>query len=334
MTFVPSNTPRALSYSSWSLYKKDPDEFFIKYLARNRAPRLPQENYMAVGSGFDAFVKAALHSDLFGHEGDFAFDKLFDEQVENHKDFAHAAGNHALNAYVHSGAYAELLKLLEQSIVPPRFESKLVAEISGVPFTGKPDLRFMLDFGRGPLRIVLDWKVRGYCSKSAASPSKGYALCRDGQAQEKPSRSQGKEHGKYLAYDHLGLTINQGYMETCSPDYANQVSVYGWMLGEEPGDENVVCAIDEIVAKPNTPQPLLRVANHKARVSRGHQLALLKDIVDCWDAIQTGHIFPELTREQNDEKCEQLELEAVGLASNGTPEEDWFNEVVRPQFKR
>ena len=31
---------------------------------------------------------------------------------------------------------------------------------------------------------------------------------------------------------------------------------------------------------------------------------------------------------------EVLEQTAVGLATDGSAEENWFNEVVRPQFKR
>ena len=71
----------------------------------------------------------------------------------------------------------------------------------------------MLDFGFGLIDCILDWKVRGYCSKYAASPSKGYVLCRDGYKSEKPSRSHGTEHDNYLAYNHRGLTINAGYLE-------------------------------------------------------------------------------------------------------------------------
>lgn len=331
--FQPKTVPKTLSYSSWSLKESDTEEFFLRYLACNRPSRLPQTNYMSVGSGFDAFVKAELHTAIFGDAGEFAFDKLFTSQVEEqNRDFAYDAGKHALEAYRFSGAYDELLGLLERSVEPPRFESTLTGEIgNGVPFTGKPDLRFMLPDG---VRVVLDWKVRGYCSKSATSPSPGFSMCRDAYVEGKPTRGGGKAHAKYLAYDHRGLEINAGYMETCSKDYANQVSIYGWLLGETPGDEQVVVAIDEIVSKGGAPEtPLLRVAQHKARVSRDHQLELLKSIEACWESITSGHIFTYLSEAESDEKCEEMERLATGLASNGTPSEDWFNEVVRSQFK-
>jgi hypothetical protein len=352
MPFELKRRPQSLSYSSWALYEKDPDEFFIKYLAGTKAPRLPQENYMSVGSAFDAYIKADLHSAVYGPKSDpnFEFDKLFVDQVEEHnRDWALEAGKYLMECYVYSGARDELLKLLLQSIEPPRFESKIDAEIDGVPFSGKPDLRFMLGLADEPCRIVLDWKVKGFCSKHGASPSKGYALCRDGYdavklglnatkscPQGKPSKSHMTEHANYLAYNHRGLTINQGYMEACNVDYADQVSTYGWMLGETPGDENVVVWIDELVSKfmGVGQKPLMRIANHRARVSREHQLKLLDKIKKCWDAITTGHIFRDMSREDSDSRCEVLESMSIGLATDGSAEENWFNEAVRPQFKR
>ena len=70
-----------------------------------------------------------------------------------------------------------------------------------------------------------------------------------------------------------GLLINSGYMEGCNNEYADQLCLYGWLLGEAVGDENVVLMIDEIVAKYMGPdvRPLLRVANHRGRVSKAHQ---------------------------------------------------------------
>jgi hypothetical protein len=86
-------------------------------------------------------------------------------------------------------------------------------------------------------------------------------------------------------------------MESCNEEYADQLSIYGWLLGEEPGDDNVVVMLDELVAKPNGEpgvMPLMRIANHRARVTKAHQLKLLDRIRGCWDAIESGHIFTEL----------------------------------------
>src|SRR3990167_884900 len=199
--------PKSLSYSSMSLWYKDQDEFYIRYLADHAAPRLPQEQPAAVGSAFDAYVKAQLNWHLYGRAmaRQFEFPAIFESQVEpQNRDFALKAGKHVFKAYKLCGAYDDLLKQLQQSVEPTRFEFKVDGLIRGVPFTGKPDCRFVLDLWQGRIPCIYDWKVRGYCSKYGASPAKGYAVCLDGFKSEKPSRSQGKEHAMYKAMDFRG----------------------------------------------------------------------------------------------------------------------------------
>ena len=329
--------PKALSYSSLTLWEKNPEEFYVRYLADHSAPRLPQEPPMAVGSAFDAYVKAAINHVLYGTAtpSQFEFGAIFESQVEpQNRDFALKAGKHVFKAYKMCGAFDDLLKLLRQSVEPPRFEFKVDGVIAGAPFTGKPDCRFVLNFGSGLIHCILDWKVRGYCSKYAASPSKGYMLCRDGYKSEKPSRSHGTEHDNYLAYNHRGLTINAGYLEYCNDEYADQLCLYGWLLGEQPGDENVVGMIEEIVSKPASPLPLLRIANHRARVKADHQQKLLERVGRCWQAVTSGNIFPDLSPEENVGRREVLEEMALSLGKTAGQYDEWFNAVTRPQFKR
>jgi hypothetical protein len=329
-------TPRSLSYSSMTLWEKNPEEFYLRYLADHAAPRLPQEPPMAVGSSFDARVKSNLHTDLFGAGSDprFAFETVFESQVEPQcRDFALPAGQVVFDAYKLSGAYDELLALLQQAVEPPRFEFKVDGVIAGAPFTGKPDCRFVLDRGFGRIHCILDWKVHGYCSKYPTSPSKGYMLCRDGYKSAKQSRSHGTQHTNFLAYDHLGLTINAGYMEFCNDEYADQLCLYGWLLGEKPGDENVVAMIEEVVAKPAEPTPILRIANHRARIKADYQQKLLDRVVRCWQAITTGNVFDDLTPEENAGRRKVLEDMALSLGKTAGEYDDWFNEATRPQFK-
>ena len=305
----------------------------MRYMADHPAPRMPQEPPMAVGSSFDARVKAALHAALFGAGSDpkFAFDAIFEAQVEPQcRDFALPAGQVVFDAYKLCGAYDELLALLQQSVEPPRFEFKVDGVIAGAPFTGKPDCRFVLDFGEGRIPCIEDWKVRGYCSKYPTSPSKGYMLCRDGYKAEKQSKSHGTQHTNFLAYNHHGLTINVGYMEFCNDEYADQLCLYGWLLGETPCDENLVGMIEEIVAKPATP-PILRVANHRARIKADHQQKLLDRVAACWLAVTTGNIFTEMTPEENANRRQVLDDMALSLGKTAGAYDDWFNEVSRPQ---
>jgi hypothetical protein len=327
--------PNHLSYSSLALWEKDREEFYLKYLAEHRAPRLPQLKPMAIGAAFDAYVKAALHEQLFGKRADpqFEFDTIFCTQVEvPHRDWARENGQYVFDSYKHSGAFQRLYDFLAVSVEPPRFEFTVEGKLAGrVPFLGKPDCRFVLDLGQGRIHVIVDWKVRGYCSKNPVSPSKGYMICRDGYTAARQSPSHGKEHSNYLAYDHRGLTINAGYLEGCSREYADQLSIYGWLQGELPGDENVVLGIEEIVAKPGQPLPYLRVATHRARVRGDYQRSLLDRITSCWDTITSGHIFAQLSREESDELCRTLEDVAVGLQPTGSSLDNWFNQVTRAQ---
>lgn len=320
--------PRSLSYSSLRLFENDIEEFYMKYIADKAAPRLPQEPPMAVGSAFDAYVKSQLSWALYGHamSPQFEFGTIFESQVEPQcRDFALKAGKHCFKAYKLSGAYDELLGWLQKSIEPPRFEFTVTGTIGGAPFLGKPDVRFVLDLGEGRISVIDDFKVHGYCSQYGASPSQGYRICRDGYVTTKPSRSHSKEHAKYLGMNYRGLTINSGYMELCNREYADQLSLYGWLLGEQVGDENVILMIDELVGKyMDGNPPLLRIANHVGRVSKAHQLALEARVAKCWTAITTGHIFQDMSLADSQARCEVLDNMSGTILSDGSLMDDFF----------
>ncbi|MHB8108137.1 MAG: hypothetical protein ACYDH4_12035 [Candidatus Cryosericum sp.] len=325
--------PKALSYSSLTLWEKQPEEFYIKYLSNHAAPRLPQTPPMAVGSAFDGFVKSTLAYALYGcgMSAQFEFGTIFESQVEPQcRDFALTAGKVAFKAYKLCGAYDDLLSLLRKSIEPPRFEFTVNSLVNGVPFTGKPDVRFVLDLGQGRIPCVFDFKVRGYCGKGNTSPSKGYMTCLDGFV-GKPSRSQGKEHELFKAMDFRGLTINSGFMEFCNSEYSDQLTLYSWLLGENIGDENTVLGIEELCAKAGTP-PTLRYARHRGRVKADYQRKLAERVSTCWQAITSGHIFTDLSREDNDARCEVLDEMAIGLVSDGSKLDQWFSDVTRPRL--
>lgn len=328
--------PTYLSHSSLTLWGKNREEFYIKHLAETRAPRIAQEVYMSVGAGFDAYAKSALHERLFGKGADpqFDFTAIFENQVEPHnREFALDAGKYVFDCYVLTGAFDELLAMLQKSKEPPRFEFEVRSEIKGVPIVGKPDCRFIHECG---VHVILDWKVKGFCSKYGASPSKNYRLCRDGYGPPfKASKSHNTAHKDYVPYDHHGFEINQLYMESGNEEYADQLCMYGWLLGEQIGDEEVVCCIDELVSK-YMPEgrPLLRVAQQRARVSNAHQMTVLSRMVECWDAITSGWVFRDLSREESDQKCHHLEQKVIALQSDGSLEENLYAQMARPQFRK
>jgi len=296
---------------------------------------------MCVGSSFDARVKSALHEALYGVGADpvYKLETLFEDQVESqNRDFAWEAGAYCFEAYKKSGSYDELLELLKKSVEDPRFECKLTGTIGGAPFLGKPDCRFVLDFGFGRISIVFDWKVKGFCGRHASSPTKGYLLCRDGfKSKGKASRSHNTSHKMYMEHDFRGLKINRDFMESCSESYADQCSLYGWLLGESVGSEDSIVWIDELCSKPTgdvleKEYPTLRISNYRSRVKPSYQEQLVARVSACWEAVTSGHIFTEMGREANDEHIEMLDSIAVGLASDGSPEENWYSEISRPQI--
>jgi len=329
--------PKHISPSAFMLWAKDEDEYVLRHLVTNRPPRTDQVLAASVGSSFDAWTKSNLHAALFGAGADpkFEFAAIFEEQVEPHnRDEARLMGLHCFDNYVATGAYDELLELMQNAQSEPKFEFLCSGDVDGVPLLGYPDCQFVTASG---LHVILDWKVRNYCSKYSASPIKNHRICRDGLDWPKPSRSNGKAHKNYKPMDFHGLEINEGYMELADKEWATQLSIYGWLLGEEPGDENVVVCIDELVSKsrkPDNDTPLLRVANHRARVSRDFQLQLLKNIKTLWGRIQSGHVYGNLPREESDQKFQEIEKKAVGLASDGSDLENWFSQLSRAGYRK
>lgn len=327
-------TPRYLSHSAFALWEKDPEEYYLKHLAETRAPRIPQERPAAVGSAFDAYTKAALHEALYGKGSDpeYEFEALFEQQVEPHnRDWARPEGEYVFQSYKESGAYDDLLALLLKARGQPRFEFTVEASLGGVPFLGKPDLRFETENG---VKVVHDWKVNGYCSNNATSPTKGYMLCRDGYKARKPSKSHGTAHKQFVPFDFNGLVIDAGYMEDISTSWADQLSLYGWALGHKIGDQDVVLQIHQIVAKPIPEQrPQLRVAEFRCRVRDSYQEHLIKRLQRAWSHITSGHVLPYLSRDDNDNRCRMLEKESVGLQGDGSSKDNFFAECVRPKYR-
>ncbi|MHC4121277.1 MAG: hypothetical protein ACYSWO_27700 [Planctomycetota bacterium] len=309
-------TIEKLSPTALHLWERDREDFYCQRLSDNRVKRDPQSPAMAVGSAFDAFVKCSLHHHIFGHDADGVYDlqRLFEEQVENKeiRPWAWEAGKYAFDCYRTWGNYEDLLRELLQSEEEPRFEFSLNSVIGGVPLQGKPDLWY-----KRVVQVTYDWKVNNFCSKSAASPKKFYKSCRDcwGQCRGKPTRGGGdpKSHKGYKEIDHHGHLIGGHFMSEVDKKWADQISTYAWMLGVEVGDEDMVAGIDQLCCKPSPdPEenklPLIRVAQHRCRISKVWQEQLLKRYQACWASLQSGHIFDDLTREESDARCEVLDM--------------------------
>jgi hypothetical protein len=321
-------TPSRISPSALARFEKDRESYYLTYCAEPRTPRPPQSKPASVGSAFDAFVKGRLMKDIFGND---MTEELFETQVEDHvKDFAREAGQYCMEQYEASGAYQDLIDLLEGAQGEPQFEfdSEIVLE-GDLHIAGKPDCQFI---HRDGAHIILDWKINGYCSKSAVSPSPGFAICRDGSGWKKPSRSNGDSHRLYKPVEFMGLDVNEYYMEKISIDWADQLAMYGWMAGEPVGSQNMVCIIEQGVCKNNGDKPLMRFASHVTRVSVEHQKELYQRLLTMREALNNQWIFDEMSKDGSLKRCQQLDAMARSMQSDGTPEGDFFAKCAKPTY--
>lgn len=326
--------PKYISSSSLGLWETDKEAYYLKHLAEVKPPKEPQMNYMGIGSAFDAYVKSALHEALFGKGVDptYELDALFTSQVEEqNRDECREAGHYAFEAYKLSGAYDDLLADMLQSEFEPQFEFRLDKVVEGVPLMGYPDAFYIHKSG---VHVVLDWKCNGFFSKYGATPYKYYSMIRDGwdETTAKPSRNCSRSHPKYKEKTHREVKLGSHCMAETSKDWADQLSIYAWMLGEKVGGEDFVVCIDQLAAKRREgAYPLLRIANHRAKISTKWQNQLVQRLTSCWKTIQSGHIFTDLSEEDSKARQEILEMEAATLARNSRVDdvEGWVSTISR-----
>lgn len=296
-----------LSPSSLAKFYDNRIEFYTRYLCDVKSERRPQEGYMGVGSGFDAFVKHNIYRDIFGAEAvknsEFDFDTIFTKQVEEHnRQESLMLASDIWGQYVESGAYDRLRSDIAASPYAPEMEFRISGTVGGVPMLGLPDLRYVTSDG---VHVICDFKVNGSTSKTGSSPFVGYAMCLDTYN----SRTHGKSHRKFSPMKVGSLTINATPLEQICDYWADQLSTYAWLLGEEVGSEQFVIRMEQICMRPVKARDLPRgkFATHLNRVSSGHQTWLLKRYQEAWDAIQSGHIFSDLTVEESRLKCSELD---------------------------
>lgn len=293
--------PEYLSPSAIKIFEADVEDYAVKYLLQKRPPRPPQTQPMAVGSAFDAYAKSHIYYGLFGNygpSGQYEKDTIFEAQVEpQNRDFARDAGGICFSEYQRRGALADLMLELQKSIGPPRFEFSIQDKIAwngfDVPLLGKPDIFFVNEQGA---RVIYDWKVNGYCGKYNTSPMKGYVKCR-------AADGTWSVHKNAMVTPFKGIPINaMMYLEDGNKEWADQLSIYSWLLGEQVGSADVVFGIDQI-----TGPGCSRISSHRLRIKPEWQFRLIERIVQIWRIIQSGHIFQELDRDQNDCKLQLLE---------------------------
>lgn len=334
--------PKYLSPSALAVAEENLTLYYINYLADNKPEKIPQTQPMSVGSSFDAYAKSYLYESLFGknHNPKFEFKALFEAQVESiNRDWALDAGKWAFEFYKKSGALADLVTELSTAIGPPSFEFEAMGVVNGyregvtldldVVLFGKPDVRFVSKLGA---RIVYDFKVNGFCGSGNTSPKPRYIKVSDGWGPEfgHASRNNGERHKNCTVMSHHGFQIATHYLEDVDHQWATQLGTYGWLLGEKVGAD-FICGIDQLACAHSgiKDKPLIRVAQHRARISETFQMETLARYQRLWQLINSGHFFQELTIEESKARCEMLDKNELKIDENMSDNEKMAIRLMR-----
>lgn len=322
-----------LSPSSLTQWADNQDEFYMRYLADERPPKMAQNRPMSIGSAFDAYVKAYLHEKLFGKDNDpkYSLDALFDSQVEEqNRDWARPNGKYLFEQYKQAGCLADLMLELNKASSDPRFEFEVKGAVNGyregldtvigdVVLLGKPDVHFVNANGT---TVIIDFKVNGYCSR--ASPMSGYIRLRSA------GNTRHMMHKDCTPMQHNGMLINIArYLEQQDPKWAQQLAIYAWLTGNPVGSEFLV-GIDQVACVSNNYGfPEVRFAEHRTRVSPNFQLKVYSEAAYIWDVVHSDHIFRDLTKAKSQERASMLDKRSRDLRGEGTPLDQWFANATR-----
>lgn len=306
--------PQYLSPSALGCFESNPDEYFMRYIVPKeiRPKKEPQTDAMSVGSAFDALVKNRLHRLFYGEQATidagYTIRHLVTNQCQEHNlPECLAIACHLFEEYIETGAYGDLVNTIQQSSVAPRMEFDVTATIGGVPLLGKPDLHFHSTLHA---HVITDWKVSGSVSKSGVSPQQGYMLARDLRG----SATNGKSHKKFSPTMHPGgIVVSELPMNETTDYWADQLTTYAWALGEEVGSQNFIARIEQIACRPHDTGLRAKHVTHQSTVSAAHQHRLLERYQECWEAVQTNHIWSDLSSAESRARGDLL---IRSLASN------------------
>lgn len=324
-----------LSPSSFALYQKSPEDYYLRYLATHRPSRMPQTQPMAIGSAFDAYAKSYLHDNLFGKGSNPKFDlkELFEAQVEEqNRTWAWEHGRYVFEQYKSTGALADLMLELQKGSTKPRFEFDALGVVNGyregkertigeVPFFGKPDVFYITSKG---IPVVLDFKVNGFCSDYPTYPAQGYVRMRSA------NNTNYGCHKKCCPDVVDGILINLAEtLENIKPDWAAQLSIYSWLCGQPVGG-NFVVAIDQVACSPSPGLPSIRVAEHRLKISSEYQNQLFEQCCQAWEIINSDWFFREVSPEESREKCKILDT-MFEKKEYQSDLDEWFDNISRPR---
>lgn len=320
--------PKFYSASNIGTFFQDKRDYYLKYLSDNKV-RDPQTPAMALGSAFDARIKAYLHKRYVGNgDPEFEFDNLFVSQVEEqNRDILLETSKIVYKAYVESGALKRLCVILDKA-EDIGMEYRLEGDIFGVPFCGYPDLTFSLN-GQP---VIFDFKVNGYFSKNGIGPKKYYSWIEGGlNSTGKPLRGDKQKHKDAVISDWHGLPYCSNFpFELVDEKWAFQMMIYHWLKGVDPCDLPLI-GIEQISCQPNK----IRVAQFRGMVSNDFIANCESKIKHVYNTVTTlvdgyPHIFENLSKEDNDLLC--VTLDGVANIPNETDLDQLMNSWEKKSF--
>ena len=291
--------PKYLSPSAYLLYERSVDQYVQKYIAEPYLERDPQTRAMALGSGFDAYVKTYLSNEL-NIEEPFHLETLFNKQVDDelHTEIWSAAKDQ-FEKYRESGALTALLENLTSGRnISFEQDVSQVVELDGtpVPMRGFPDCYYTTAEEQ---LVIVDWKCNGYTSNYKKSPSKYFVK----------EHGTGKSHKKVSPIVERGVLLQKDFcFSETDPKWATQLAIYSWMLGIPVGEAAVGQIEQLLISDSNT-----RLISYCGYISKNFQQSLAKKMARCWKSIQDKHYFPNLSKEDSDRRVRLIEKKNVLL---------------------
>jgi hypothetical protein len=131
-----------------------------------------------------------------------------------------------------------------------------------------------------------------------------------------------------------GITVNIGeYLENINPQWADQLSIYSWVLGHPVGS-SFIGAIDQIV---KDAKGRIRVAEHRMRVSADYQHDLLHRCATMWQLCREGpramFLDAGMTPNESEARCKVLDKYHEAFEEPQTDNDEWFARELRGETK-
>ena len=92
--------------------------------------------------------------------------------------------------------------------------------------------------------------------------------------------------------------------------WADQMSTYAWALGSGVGGIDFVVRIEGVACRHPRAGMRVKCTTHMNQVSPQHQLQVMDEYKSIWNAIETNHIFNDMSQEDSVKRCQVLDLQA------------------------